>query len=106
MKKRQLEVDQMEVQLQNALKQASSASAANNTAATAEVEKLRKRVEALEKEKSALALDLVKSKEESKAIQAELERLLKIMSTLEDEKFALTKQIQELQRLVLHNISF
>lgn len=88
----------LQTQLQNALKQANSASTANNTAAATEIASLRKRCEALEKDKATLVSELNKSKEALKASQGELERLLKIMSALEDEKFALSKQIQELQR--------
>ena len=95
--KRQKDIDQMEVQLQNALKMASAASpaAANNEAIVVD---LRKKCEALEKDKQKILSEMQKTKEESNTIQKELERLLKIMSNSEEEKFALNKQIQEMQK--------
>lgn len=99
LKKRQSDLDQMEVQLQNALKQASGSATASNEAI---VNDLRKKCEALEKDKTQIVKEMQKTKEESNSIQSELERLLKIMSTSEEEKFALNKQIQEMQKYVLY----
>jgi prefoldin subunit 5 len=95
LKKRQSDLDQMEVQLQNALKQASTSVSATNEAI---VNDLRKKCEALEKDKVQIMKEMHKTKEESNNIQSELERLLKIMSTSEEEKFALNKQIQDMQK--------
>ncbi len=97
LKKRQSDLDQMEVQLQNALKQASTSTSAIATN-EAIVNDLRKKCEALEKDKIQIMKEMQKTKEESNNIQSELERLLKIMSTSEEEKFALNKQIQEMQK--------
>jgi len=99
LKKRQSDLDQMEVQLQNALKQASGSATASNEAI---VNDLRKKCEALEKDKTQIVKEMQKTKDESNSIQSELERLLKIMSTSEEEKFALNKQIQEMQKYVLY----
>ena len=87
----------MEVQLQNALKMASAASpaAANNEAIVVD---LRKKCEAMERDKQKIISEMQKTKDESNNIQKELERLLKIMSSSEEEKFALNKQIQEMQK--------
>ena len=95
--KRQKDIDQMEVQLQNALKQASAAgpTAASNEAIVAD---LRKKCEALEKDKQKIVSEMQKTRDESNGIQKELERLLKIMQSSEEEKFALNKQIQEMQK--------
>lgn len=95
--KRQKDIDQMEVQLQNALKMASAAgpAAANNEAVVLD---LRKKCEALEKDKQKILSEMQKTKDESNNIQKELERLLKIMTNSEEEKFALNKQIQEMQK--------
>ncbi|CAG2104962.1 unnamed protein product [Medioppia subpectinata] len=87
----------MEVQLQKALTQASGASQASQANTDAIVGDLRKKCDALEKDKQMIMKEMQKTKDESTTIQSELDRLLKIMSNSEEEKFALNKQIQEMQ---------
>lgn len=94
LKKRQADLDQLEVQLQNALKQATAGAGANESL----VNDLRKKCDSLEKDKEQILKQMQKTKEESTRIQSELERLLKIMTSSEEEKFALNKQVQDLQK--------
>lgn len=97
--KRQQDLDQMEKQLQSALKQATGPGGQPNEALLIE---LKNRCEKLDKEKEQITNELKKTKDEAIRVQSELERLLQIMTASEEEKFLLNKQIQDLQKYLFN----
>ena len=105
LKKRAADIEVLEQQLQNAMKQLNqqgNGANANSAAVIAQKEalvaELKNKLGAHEKEKQDIATELNRTREETKKVQSELDRLLKIMSASEEEKFSLNKQVQELQK--------
>lgn len=84
------------------LNQQGNGANANSAAVIAQKEalvaELKNKLGAHEKEKQDIAIELNRTREETKKVQSELDRLLKIMSASEEEKFSLNKQVQELQK--------